>query len=45
MYLIKNQSFKEIKKITEAILKQDSNRKIRYNHLQLAVTSKVLELD
>ena len=45
MYLVKNQSFKEIKKVTEAILRQNSNRKIRYNYLQLVITSKVLELD
>ena len=45
MQLVKNQNFKEIKKITEAIFKQDSNRKIRYNHPQLVTTSKILELD
>ena len=37
MYLVKSQSFKEV---TGAILKQDSNGKIRYNYLQLVVTSK-----
>ena len=45
IYLVKNQSFKEIKKVTGAILRQNSNRKIRYNYPQLIATSEVLELD
>ena len=45
MHLVKNQSFKKNKEVTGAILRQNSNRKIRYNHPQLAATSKVLELD
>ena len=33
------------KKVIKAILRQNSNKKIKYNHLQLIATSKVLELD
>ena len=33
------------KEVTEAILRQNSDGKIRYNHPQLVTTSEVLELD
>ena len=33
------------KEVIGAILRQNSNGKIRYNYLQLVATSKVLELD
>ena len=33
------------KEVTGAILKQDSDGKIRYNYPQLVATSEVLELD
>ena len=44
-HLVKNQSFKEIKKVIKAMLKQNNNEKIKYNYLQLTATSKVLKLD
>ena len=45
MYLVRSQSFKKTKKITRAILRQDSNGKIRYNYLQLVATSEVSKLE
>ena len=33
------------KEVTKAILKQDSNRKIKYNYLQLIAISEVPKLD
>ena len=45
IYLVKNQSFRETKKSQELYLDKIVIKKIRYNYLQLAVTSKVLELD
>ena len=45
MYLVKNQSFKEIKRLQKLYLDKIVIKKIKYNHPQLAATSKVLELE
>ena len=45
IHLVRNQNFKEIKRLQKLYLDKIVIKKIKYNYLQLVTTSEVLKLD